>query len=300
MQHNNRSAFYAGFSLFFCFGLLYASNMIQRIFYGQPLLGALISTILAFFVPAFGLAYVLRKKGYLAGLRLGFPHFHLKKIIFSIDAGITVSLFVVLLNAMVLNMSGSSEMDLTVSIVTADSLQQSFGMTLLGVAVAPALLEEFFLRGVLQPVYEKLVGTWPAILFTAVAFAMLHGSTDNFIGPMIAGCLYGYLTYEFQSVWPAFLAHLSNNLLYLIALWLTDTYASFGIWEYFSFLSVIILLLFLYFTFRTAEDLFDNDEMPHFQRRRLPIPQTILTMALNPGFLVFMLAFMAKAVFGII
>ena len=85
MQHNNRSAFYAGFSLFFCFGLLYASNMIQRIFYGQPLLGALISTILAFFVPAFGLAYVLRKKGYLAGLRLGFPHFHLKKIIFSIE-----------------------------------------------------------------------------------------------------------------------------------------------------------------------------------------------------------------------
>ena len=129
---------------------------------------------------------------------------------------------------------------------------------------------------------------------------MLHGSTDNFIGPVIAGCLYGYLTYEFQSVWPAFLAHLSNNLLYLITLWLTDTYASFGIWEYFSFLSVIILLLFLYFTFRTAEDLFENDEMPHFQRRRLPIPQTVLTMALNPGFLVFLLAFVAKAVLGII
>ena len=300
MQNNNRSAFYAGFSLFFCFGLLYASNMIQRIFYGQPLLGALVATILAFGVPAFGLAYVLRKKGYLSGLRLGFPHFRLKKIIFSIETGITVSLLVVLLNAMLLNVSGSSEMDLTVSIVTADSLQQSFAMTLLGVAVAPALLEEIFLRGVLQPVYEKLVGTWSAILFTAVSFAMLHGSSDNFVGPVIAGCLYGYLTYEFQSIWPAFLAHLSNNLLYLIALWLTDTYASFGIWEYFSFLSVIILLLFLYFTFRMAEDLFENDEMPHFQRRRLPILKTILTMALNPGFLVFALAFMAKAVFGII
>lgn len=300
MQHNNRSAFYAGFSLFFCFGLLYASNLIQQFFFGQPLLGVLAATFIAFFVPAFGLAYILRKKNYLAGFRLAFPHFRMKKVFFSIHAGITVSLIVVLLNSMLLGLSDSSEMELAVSIVTADSLQQSFGTTLLGVAIAPALFEELFLRGVLQPVYEKLVGTWPAIAFTACAFAMLHGSTDNFIGPLLAGCLYGYLTYEFQSIWPAFLAHLSNNLLYLIILWLTDTYASFGIWEYFSFLSVIILLLFLYFTFRTAEDLFEDDEMPHFQRRRLPILQTVLTLAFNPGFLVFTLAFLAKAVLGVI
>ncbi len=58
--------------------------------------------------------------------------------------------------------------------------------------------------------------------------------------------------------------------------------------------------MFLYLTFRTAEDLFEDNEMPHFQRRKLPIPQTILTMAFNPGFLVFTLAFMAKAVFGLI
>jgi len=300
LQHKNRSSFYAGFSLFFCFGLLYASGTIQQLFYQQPLFGMLAATVLAFFVPAAGLAYILRKKGYLPGLRLGFPHFRMKKVLFAIDSGLTVSLLVVLLNTMYLNVAGTADIELTVSIVTADSLRQSFVMTLLGAAVIPALLEEIFLRGVLQPIYEKLVGTWPAIVFTSCIFAMLHGTLNNFIGPLLAGCLYGYLTYEFQSVWPAFIAHLSNNLLYLVTLWLTDTYASFGIWEYFSFLSVIILLMFLYLTFRTAEDLFEDNEMPHFQRRKLPIPQTILTMAFNPGFLVFTLAFMAKAVFGLI
>ncbi len=300
MQAKNRSAFYAGFSLFLCFGLLYTSGTVQQLFFQQPLIGMLAATILAFLIPAAGLALVLRKKGYLSGLRLGFPRFRLKKIGLSISAGLAASLLVVLINTMYFNVSGTSGIELTVSIVTADSLRQSIGMTLLGVAVIPAMLEEIFLRGVLQPVYEKLTGTWPAIVFTSIVFAMLHGTLSNFIGPLLAGCLYGYLTYEFQSVWPAFIAHLSNNLLYLLILWLTDTYASFGIWEYFSFLSVIILLLFLYLTFRTAEDLFEDDEMPHFQRRKLPILQTILVMTLNPGFLVFVLAFAAKAVFGLI
>jgi len=300
LQNKNHSAFYAGFSLFICFGLLYASGAVQRAFYSQPLFGMLAASVLAFLVPAAGLTAVLRRKGLLMGLRLGFPRFRMKKAALAVYSGLAVSLLVVLMNTMIFNASGTEGIELTVSIITADSLRQSFGMTLMGVAVIPSLLEEIFLRGVLQPVYEKLVGTWPAIVFTACVFAMLHGSLSNFIGPLLAGCLYGYLTYEFQSVWPAFIAHLSNNLLYLVILWLTDTYASFGIWEYFSFLSVIILLLFLYLAFRAAEDLFDDDEMPHFQRRKLPVLQTILTMTLNPGFLVFTLAFMAKAVFKVI
>lgn len=300
MRGKNRSAAYAGFALFACFGLLYAAGAIQDAFYRQPLVGMLVSTALAFFVPAALLAVLLRRGGYLTGLRLGFPNFRFKKIGLAINAGVAVSLLVVLLNTLYVTASNAVGVDLSVSIITADSLRQSFSMTLLGVAAVPALMEEFFLRGVIQPVYEKLVGTWPAILFTGLIFAMLHGNLNNFIGPLTAGCVYGYLTYECQSVWPAFFAHLSNNLLYLGILWLTDTYASFGIWEYFSFTSVILLLLFFYLTFRTAEDLLEDDELPHFQRRKLPIPQTVFVMALNPGFLVFVLAFLAKAVFHLI
>ncbi len=300
MQNRNRSALYAGFSLFACFGLLYAAGAVQDFFYQQPLTGLILSTVLAFFVPAAALAVLLRRRGSLSGLRLGFPDFRVKKAALSVYSGIAVSLLVVLLNTLFVNVSGTTGIELSVTILSADSLRQSFGMTLLGVAVVPALLEEVFLRGVLQPVYEKLAGTWLAILFTALSFAMLHGSLSNFLGPLLAGCLYGYLTYECQSVWPAVIAHLSNNLLYLGILWLTDTYASFGIWEYFSFLSVIILLLFLYLAFRTAEDLFEDDDMPHFQQLKLPVSKAFSKLALNPGFLVFALAFLAKAVLQII
>lgn len=300
MRTKNRSAVYAGFSLFGCFGLLYAAGAIQNALYQKPLMGMLLSTVLAFFVPAAVLATALRRGGYLTGLRLGFPEFRMKKVGLAVSSGIAVSMLAVLLNTLYVTASNAAGIDLTVSIITADSLRQSFGMTLLGVAIVPALLEEIFLRGVLQPVYEKLVGTWPAIVFTALIFAMLHGNLANFIGPMLAGCLYGYLTYECQSVWPAFIAHLSNNLLYLGILWLTDTYASFGIWEYFSFSSVILLLLFLYLTFRTAEDLLEDGDLPHFQRRKLPVLKTVFVMAFNPGFLVFALAFLAKAVLRVI
>lgn len=300
MRNKNRSAAYAGFALFACFGLLYAAGAIQDALYRQPLTGMLLSTVLAFFVPAAFLAAVLRHGGYLTGLRLGFPGFRLKKVWFAIHSGIAVSLLAVLLNTLYVSASDLVGIELTVSIVTAESLQQSAGMTVLGVAVVPALLEEIFLHGVIQPIYEKAAGTWAAILFTAVVYAMLHGDLGDFVGPLLMGCVYGYLTYECQSVWPAFIAHLSNNLLYLAILWLTDTYAAFGIWEYFSFTSVILLLLFLYLTFRTAEDLFEDEDMPHFQRRKLPVLQTVMAMALNPGFLVFAMAFAAKAVFQVI
>lgn len=300
LQNKNRSAFYAGFSLFFCFCLLYAAGAVQDLFYRQPLAGMLFSVVLAFFVPSAALLSVLRKKGCAPVLRLGFPRFRMKKLWLAVSAGVAVSILASLLNLVYANTSGVTGFDLSVSIVTADSLRQSFGMTLLGVAVIPAVLEELFLRGVLQPIYEKLTGTWVAIVFTALLFAMLHGNLRNFLGPWLAGCLYGYLAYEFDSIWPSIAAHLTNNLLYLAILWLTDTYASFGIWDYFSFLAIIVQLLFLYLAFRAAEDLLEDDEIPHFEKCKLPLPQCIFAVAFNPGFLVFILAFAAKAIFQVI
>ena len=40
--------------------------------------------------------------------------------------------------------------------------------------------------------------------------------------------------------------------------------------------------------------------MPHFQQLKLPVSKAFSKLALNPGFLVFALAFLAKAVLQII
>ena len=72
----------------------------------------------------------------------------------------------------------------------------------------------------------------------------------NFAGPLLAGIAYAYLTYVFGSVWPAVLAHAVNNLYYMFVLWITDTYAAFGIWNYFAAINGLALLLFLYLSLR--------------------------------------------------
>ena len=53
-------------------------------------------------------------------------------------------------------------------------------------------------------------------------------------------------------MWPAVLAHAVNNLYYMFVLWITDTYAAFGIWNYFAAVNGLVLLLFLYLSLRVA------------------------------------------------
>lgn len=93
----------------------------------------------------------------------------------------------------------------------------SFGRYLLLVlvlAVLPALGEEFFFRGLVQRVLtQSALGVHGAIIFTAIAFAVMHFEFYNLFGILWMGILLGYLYHYTQSLWTSIIAHFLNNFL---------------------------------------------------------------------------------------
>ena len=135
------------------------------------------------------------------------------------------------------------------------ALEYTLAELVLTVVLLPALCEEILMRGMIFSEYENY-GTAAACVASAVAFAFIHASLDNFIGPFVAGMAYAYLTYTCRSVFPAVFAHGVNNLFSVYApqiyrLLLNEEGAG-----YVLALMVIAFLAALYLTLRQGEALY--------------------------------------------
>lgn len=81
----------------------------------------------------------------------------------------------------------------------------------ISIAVVPALVEEFAIRGaVLQPL--RKYGDKFAILASAIVFAALHGNLIQAPFALIAGIVLGYTVCITNSIWTGVLIHFCNNM----------------------------------------------------------------------------------------
>ena len=131
-----------------------------------------------------------------------------------------------------------------------------------------------------------------AILISALCFAMIHGSTANFLGPLTAGLLFGYMTIITGSVWPAVFGHFFNNLFYLAMSYLLKRYAAFGIWPYFVMLAAAVLFLSIYGAASCLENLIEKGRVPRL--RGSGGSKAIVRSVLCPGVLVTLVLFVLK------
>ncbi|MCB6366969.1 CPBP family intramembrane metalloprotease [Intestinibacillus massiliensis] len=294
----NRTAFFSGLALFLCFCILSGSGRIIHAL--EPihlLLGMLVAEVAAFVIPT-----LVIKLG--AGrddpVRLRtFPKVSTSAVLgFTVFSAVAVSIGVLLINYLFLQVNANHPATLSSFVFQSVSGVPAF-LLLLVFIVIPPVFEELFLRGALFSAHEKMAGTGMCIAFSGLCFAMLHGSLSNFLGPLLAGCLYAYLTYAFDCVWLAVLAHLINNAFYLGVSWLSTTYSAFGIWKYIPGVSVVMLLFFGYLSFCCLESLLVHDKVPKF-RRTENRGASLLSIVINPGFTVFLFAFIAKAILGLI
>ncbi len=115
----------------------------------------------------------------------------------------------------------------------------------LALVVIPALFEELFIHGALLSSIKSKGITW-SVIVCAFVFAMLHSSAANFIGPLFAAVIYGYLTVVYHSVWPAVIAHLLNNIAADYAGFLVERYINIGMNGYVIFIAAIVLLICLW------------------------------------------------------
>lgn len=294
----NRTAFFSGLALFVSFCLLTgAGRIIGALEPVHLLLGMLAAEAGAFLVPL-----LLVKLGASpeppVRLRLrpraGTP----AAFGFTIFSGLAIALGVFLLNYLFVHVNANHATSLSSFIYQPNS---GVPAILLGAAflLAAPVFEELFLRGALLSAHEKLTGTGLCILLSGLCFAMLHGSLQNFLGPLLAGCLYAYLTYALDCVWPAVVSHMLNNAFYLGMAWITNTYSAFGIWKYIPGVAAVLLLLFGYLSFCCLENLLIHDSIVKFKRTDKLVPG-LFAITCNPGFLVFVCAFLAKTVLGML
>ncbi len=100
------------------------------------------------------------------------------------------------------------------NMATATNLP-SMLMSVVNIAVMPALCEEFAFRGVLLQPLRKY-GDWFAIIVSSVAFAVLHGNMVQIPFAFIAGISLSYFCIKTKSIWTSVTIHFLNNFISLI------------------------------------------------------------------------------------
>ena len=102
--------------------------------------------------------------------------------------------------------------------ISSSPLYFSIGLNLFFMAIVPAVCEEFFFRGTLQPYLSKYFKQplW-AILITAFIFSAFHLDFFGFIPRFILGIYLGVAVYRTKSLWGAIWAHFLNNGVALLA-----------------------------------------------------------------------------------
>ncbi|MBI5059478.1 CPBP family intramembrane metalloprotease [candidate division KSB1 bacterium] len=86
-------------------------------------------------------------------------------------------------------------------------------VALLLLAVLPGVVEEFLFRGLVLRALLPRFGPGGAIVFTAVAFGLLHLDPYRLLSTTFLGLLLGYMAWSTGSLFPAMLAHFANNAL---------------------------------------------------------------------------------------
>lgn len=78
------------------------------------------------------------------------------------------------------------------------------------VAVQPAICEEALFRGFIQTGL-RTSGRWPAVLVTALLFAVIHGSVYRLLPTFVLGAITGYAVWKSSSLFAGVIIHGLNN-----------------------------------------------------------------------------------------
>lgn len=110
-------------------------------------------------------------------------------------------------------MQNSEEMAkiLTEAFLNVDTIK-GLMINIFMIAIIPAIGEEMFFRGVLQPIFIKMTRNihW-GIILSGAFFSAFHLQFYGFLPRMLMGIYFGYLFYWSRNLWLPVLAHFINN-----------------------------------------------------------------------------------------
>lgn len=104
------------------------------------------------------------------------------------------------------------------AIVAAESIPELL-FVILVVAVAPAVIEEMFFRGLVQYTFDRVITPVRSALIVGVIFALYHFNPFALVPLIVLGSFFGFLRYRSKSIVVAMTAHFLNNALAVLALY---------------------------------------------------------------------------------
>ena len=131
-----------------------------------------------------------------------------------------------------------------------------FIISLVVIALLPAIFEETFFRGGMQNLFTRwFKGPWVAIIFTSIIFSIIHLSFYGFLVRFALGVVLGFIFYYSGSLWLSILFHFLFNGIQVTALYIMtingvknkNIEESFPLW---AGAIALILLLYLFKTFK--------------------------------------------------
>jgi len=124
----------------------------------------------------------------------------------------------------------------------------STGQLVLGifaVVLIPAVLEEFWMRGVIFCAYNKS-NTVAAIFFTSIIFAMLHMNINDVVGFLFMGIVASVIMIKCNSLYAAMVYHGFSNLTVFLLNGLIMPYMADKIWVIFGLAVAVFFALFAF------------------------------------------------------
>ncbi len=97
-------------------------------------------------------------------------------------------------------------------------------ISLIMIAILPAVFEEFLFRGAMQNLFTNWFKQHHiAIIFTAFCFSILHFSYYGFLPRMALGMILGYIYFYGKSIWLNVLMHFINNGIAITAMYVATS-----------------------------------------------------------------------------
>ncbi|TKK67701.1 CPBP family intramembrane metalloprotease [Ilyomonas limi] len=94
-------------------------------------------------------------------------------------------------------------------------------LSLLMLALLPAIFEEMFFRGAMQQMFVKLFrNAFAGILLTSLIFSIAHFSFEGFLTRLFLGMMLGYIFYYGKNIWLNILAHFLNNAVVVTSIYM--------------------------------------------------------------------------------
>lgn len=146
-------------------------------------------------------------------------------------------------------------------------------ISLLIIAVLPAITEEMLFRGGLQNLLTRWIKSpWPGIIITGFLFSIIHLSWYGFFARFFLGIVLGLIFYYTQNIWLNILAHFINNAMVVTIMFITykqgkvvDMAASEHVSLWISTISLIfIILLIRWLSKISTQPIFDRDDTTYF------------------------------------